>query len=241
MTSQIQQKREPALRILVVDDEIDFRSALNDLFSLEGYESRGVGSMAEYSALMGTGYGFDLLILDRYLPDAEGLEILRAYRKVSDKPVLVITGAGSTADKVRGFDADADHYLVKPIVTAELLALIKKYARAIERPKRVFWELDTRSWCLIDPEGKVIKLTRRELSVLSCFVGKTGVLIERAMVIAALGEEPSVYDLRRLEVMIRRLRNKIQELSSHDFPLMTVYGSGYTLNCEMFMKHASER
>lgn len=240
VNTENQLKTEVALRILVVDDEGDFRAALNDLFSLEGYQSQGVGSMAEYNALLRTGHVFDLLILDRNLPDGEGLEILRDFRQVSDKPVLVITGAGTTADKVSGFDADADHYLVKPIVTAELLAIIKKYARSREKPCQVAWELDMRSWCLKDPVGTAIKLTRRELSLLSCFVDKTGQHIERATVIHALGEEASVYDLRRLEVLVRRLRNKILEHTPHEFRLLTVYGSGYTLNCEMHMKNASE-
>lgn len=224
-------RKNEAVKILVVEDEEDFRSALLDLLQLEGYLAEGVASIANYQVLQQTHTTFDLIILDRQLPDGEGLDILKALRKHSTCPAIVLSGAGSTNDKVRGFEADADAYLVKPVVTEELLAIIRKLTRSREKvQKDNNWMLDKLGWILVDPVGNAIKLTKNELRFLCCFVEKHGEPVGRAVIIDALGYKPEVYDLRRLEVLVRRLRKKLEDVGSAGFNIATVYGTGYVLN-----------
>ena len=75
-----------------------------------------------------------------------------------------------------------------------------------------------------------MKLTKLEMGFLHCFDDAEGVSIPREHIIQALGHRPELYDLRRLETMVSRLRNKIKEVGIKEFPLATVYGSGYVFN-----------
>ncbi len=197
-------------RILVVEDEADLCSGLCDLLSLEGYQVSGVGSIAAYDAWV-RDHGYDILLLDRTLPDGEGLDVLRTHRLSNDTPVIIMSGKGAPEDRIAGLEADADYYLVKPVESAELIALVRRFARRLVVPEAEVYRLDAQRWKLHMPDEGVVPLTRNEI-------------------IRALGGRPDVYDERRLEVLVRRFRKKITEAGYDNFPLSTVYGSGYAFN-----------
>ena len=88
------------------------------------------------------------------------------------------------------------------------------------------WCLNSIRWEITTPTKFAIKLTRSEFKLLSCFANKPGVVIARDEVIRGLGFSPASYDNSRLEVMIRRLRKKIESAGVNNFPLQTVYGVG---------------
>jgi DNA-binding response OmpR family regulator len=90
--------------------------------------------------------------------------------------------------------------------------------------------VDPGSWRLRSPAAVEIALTRRELAVLLLFAGRQGQPVSRQEIAAGLGEDPALYDPRRLEILIRRLRNKVGEATATDLPLVTVYGLGYAFN-----------
>lgn len=216
-------------RILVVDDEIDLRNGLCDLLALEGYEVAGVESIGAYNAWIKQ-YRYDILLLDRTLPDGDGLDILRAHRTSSDGPVIVMTGKGERQDRIAGIEADADYYLVKPVEYDELIALIRRFVRRLEVPIAEIYRLDAQRWKLLMPDEGIVPLTRNEMSLMSCFVEQPGETLSRDEIIRALGGRPDVYDERRLEVLVRRFRKKIIEAGYENFPLSTVYGTGYAFN-----------
>lgn len=217
------------LRILLVEDEVDFRDSMRDILNLEGFSADGVGSIASYKAWRQT-HSCDILIIDRQLPDGDGLEVLRLHRQAEDAPVIVLTAKGQIEDRIEGINADADYYLVKPVVMNELLAILHRLARKLDATGATPWMLDTVSWQLRTPEGDDVQLTRRELVFLSAFLEKPGLTVHRQEVIRALGEQPEHYDVRRLEVMVRRLRNKVLDETGSSLPLSTVYGVGYVFN-----------
>lgn len=224
-----------SFKILVVDDESDFRLALLDLFRLEGFSAEGIGSATEFESFDTHYDKLSLIVLDRQLPDGEGLDLLKQIRATSNCPVVILTGAGTTQDKVCGYDADADQYLVKPVNSEELLAVVRKLIRS-RQPlliDKVEWRLDEIAWVLIDPLGNAINLTKNELKFLGCFVEKFGVTVERASIIVSLGYNPELYDLRRLEVLVRRLRKKLENFGASEFVIATVYGVGYALNTRL--------
>lgn len=220
------------LNILIIEDEVDFCDVLADILRLKGYLAMGINSIESYRAIKNP-QKFDFMILDRTLPDGDGISILKEHRKISKIPVLILSGLGQVEERVRGLDADADHYLVKPVIMPELLAIIARYARQNRSHQSAagnFWAIDPRQWELFTPEGMKIKITNSELLFLSCFKNRVGEKIDRDTIISKLGYRPEAYDIRRLESMISRLRNKIRETGIEEFPLTTVYGSGYAFN-----------
>ena len=220
-----------SVKVLIVEDESDLREALCAILNLEGFSARGVGSIAEYRAWRQT-ESCDLLVLDRILPDGDGLDLLREHRQTDSTPATIITCEGQTSDKIAGMSADADYYLVKPIVTEELIAILRRLSRRItpDSHSRPTWILDTVRWQLKAPSGASVPLTRSELNLLSNFIDQSGITINRDAIIQTLGYNPKHYDLRRLEILVRRLRNKVEKSGVTAFPLSTIYGVGYAFN-----------
>jgi DNA-binding response OmpR family regulator len=218
------------LRVLIVEDETDFREGLCDLLNLEGFQAYGVGSFASYKAWRASN-SCDLLILDRNLPDIDGLEILKIHRRTENTPAIMLTGAGLIEDRIQGMNADADYYLVKPVMTDELIAILKRFERKLnEAGQADVWMLDLVRWQITTPDSIKISLTKSEVSIMACFIEKAGMTVSRDDVIEALGGDPLTYDPRRLEIAIRRLRKKMEDNTTDVFPLTTVYGEGYSFN-----------
>jgi two-component system OmpR family response regulator len=220
------------LKILVVDDERDFSDALEEILALEGFEVESVRSLSAYFEWVKTNE-CDLLILDRMLPDGDGIEILRQPLRGSAKATIFLTGMAQTEERIRAHDLDADYYLVKPVDLNELLALVRRYARRLGGqvlPARSLWLLDSKSWVLQSADNENVELTHKEMSFLKCFVGLEGLAVKRQTIIRALGFSPDAYDIRRLEAMVSRLRKKIEDKGFKNFPLSTVYGVGYAFN-----------
>ena len=195
-------------KILLVEDEIDFRNGLIELLCLEGFAAHGVSSIEEYLQWE-KDHHYDILIVDRNLPDGDGLKILQNCNCSSS---IVLTCEGQPHDRIMGMNADADYYLVKPFPIDELISILKRLDRKMVLLKNQSnnWYLNSIRWEIQTPKKLEIKLTRSEFSLLRCFANKPGAVIARDEVIRGLGFNPSNYDNRRLEVMIRRLRKKLR-------------------------------
>jgi DNA-binding response OmpR family regulator len=219
-------------KILIVEDEVDFREGLVELLRLESFDANGVGSIKEYLEWIRQNQ-FDILILDRNLPDGDGLDILKLHHKQSVAASIVLSCEGQPRDRILGMNADADYYLVKPFPSDELLAIlhrIKRKQNVVQDTNSVAWQLHLVRWELKTPNGLEIELTRSEFALLNCFVHQHGQVVTRDDIVSALGFNPAIYDNRRLEVMLRRLRKKIEDAGVVKFPLQTVYGVGLVFN-----------
>ena len=217
-----------ALHVLVVEDEVAFREGLCDLLNLQGFAASGVGSIASFNAWR-RNQSYDVLVVDRQLPDGDGLNIVAAHRLAARGPVIVLTAKSALHERIEGIEADADYYLQKPVETDELIALLRRFQRRVQDCVTTNWQLDAERWILISPSSISVSLTRNELRLLACFVEHSGITRHKADVVRALDHDPATYDLRRLEVLVRRLRNKV-ESAAGDFPLITIYGVGYSFN-----------
>lgn len=218
------------LRILIVEDETDFREGLCDLLNLEGFQAHGIGSFASYKAWRASN-SCDLLILDRNLPDGDGIDILKLHRRTENTPAVMLTGAGQIEDRIQGMNADADYYLVKPVIIDELIAILRRFERKLgESGQADAWVMDPVRWNFTTPGGIKISLTKSEVAIMACFIEKAGITVGRDEIIEALGGDPMIYDPRRLEITIRRLRKKMEDNTTEVFPLTTVYGEGYSFN-----------
>lgn len=212
-------------KILIVEDEQDFRNGLVELLRIEGFDVDGLENIADYKRWSSTN-NYDILLVDRNLPDGDGLEILKEQKASCGS--VVLTCEGQPHDRIQGLNADADYYLVKPFPMDELIAILHRLERKMggSNPNAKEWLLNSVRWEVKTPDKLEIELTRSEFVLLNCFIEKPGIVVTRDEIIRSLGFNPLDYDNRRLEVMLRRLRKKVEDAGVVKFPLQTVYGVG---------------
>jgi two-component system OmpR family response regulator len=176
---------------------------------------------------------YDVIVLDRMLPDIDGITVLRLLRaKGVATPVLLLTALGSVDDRVAGLDAGADDYLAKPFAFAELLARI----RALGRRPPAAGDLRLAAGDLTLDEqrhvaqvgDRTVDLTAREFALLGFLIRHAGQVVTRRQILDQVwGAEPDVYS-NVVDLYVSYLRRKLAELGRAD-RLRTVRGVGYTL------------
>lgn len=223
------------MHIVVIEDDPDLLDSLCLLLNAEGYTADGVRSKAAFTAWEAT-HHYDIAILDRSLPDGEGLDLVPIIKSQKDTPIIVLTGQTSTHSRAEGFDADADYYISKPMTNDELLAVVKRCERRLKANNIATWQLNKVTWLLTNQHGASIKLTNNEFKFISAFVNNSGNVVSRNELATALGQDPNIYDFRRLEVLIKRLRQKINQHTEH-CPLQSIYGAGYSFNEKLIWKN----
>jgi two-component system OmpR family response regulator len=218
------------MRILIAEDDPSLADALRCTLRKSGYAVDWIEDGRKADAALCTGE-FDLLILDLSLPGLSGLDILQRLRARNSRlPVLLLTARDSVGDRVRGLDAGADDYLVKPFQLAELEARVRALTRrgmsgaaTLIRHGRLSFDLVGRS---ADLGGERLDLSARELSLLELFVQRPGQLVPKDRLVdhlCAWGEEVSA---NAIEVYVHRLRKK---LAPAGVKIATVRGVGYCL------------
>lgn len=218
------------MRILIAEDDATLADGLRRTLRQAGYAVDWAKNGGEADAALGC-HEFDLLILDISLPKLSGFEVLKRLRARNSRlPVLLLTALDSISDRVRGLDAGADDYLVKPFQLAELAAraraltrrgmsgaptLIKHGRLCFDRVGRVA-ELD----------GERLELSARELGLLEMFLQRPGQLVHKDRLVDHLCEWGEEVSSNAIEVYVHRLRKK---LASGGVKISTVRGVGYCL------------
>jgi len=175
---------------------------------------------------------FDLIILDRMLPDMDGLQVLKSLASTPRMPpVLLLTAKDRIEDRVSGLEAGADDYLVKPFAFAELLARVRTLLRRGQQPVTdshltvadLHVDLLSRR---VSRAGSTIKLTAKEFALLELLVRHQGQVLPRSMIASMVWDMNFDSDTNVIDVAIRRLRNKIDEGFEQKL-IHTVRGMGY--------------
>lgn len=225
------------IQLLVVEDEPDLCEALVTFLQLDGFSVHGVGT-ARAAEIWMEAHAVNIVILDVGLPDQNGIDWISRLIANRSLGLVITTAHGELPERIRGLSVGADAYLVKPVELEELrlviLNLAKRLSLSLERPA-VDWQLSPTRWELTTLNGSVIKLTRSEIQLLMTLANAPGIAVARDELVLALGHTPENYDPRRMEILTRRLRNKVKEQSGECLPLETVHGFGYAFTAEIVL------
>lgn len=225
--------------IIVCDDELDVREMLQEYLSKRGYRVTMASGGPELRSIMALG-PVDLLILDINMPGEDGLTILRSLRTESQTPIIMLTAAGETVDKIIGLEMGADDYLGKPVDLRELEARIKAVLRRKGSKNEnssvsekfgtaLFGEfsLDIQTATLSDPDGKEVSLTAMEFSLLKVFAENRGRVLNRDQILEQAHDRSWDPFDRSIDIRISRLRRKIEKNPEKPTIIRTVRGIGY--------------
>jgi len=236
------------MKILLIEDDASLGPLIVRLLAAERHTPQLAATGADGLAHWEAGH-WDLVILDRMLPDLEGAALLRQVRQAGDTtPVLMLTALGTVDDRVEGLDAGADDYLTKPFAASELLARVRALGRRGEvgggGGDGVYeiapgFALDEARHALKAGEA-VIDLSAREYALLAYLLRNRGVALTRQQILDEVwGSEPDVYS-NVVDLYIHYLRKKFEE-SGHDDLIKTVRGVGYRLVEAKAAKGAARR
>ncbi|MCX4094173.1 response regulator transcription factor [Nocardia sp. alder85J] len=173
---------------------------------------------------------YDCLVVDRGLPDGDGLDLIRAHREAGGRtPVLILTARDTLADRLDGFADGADDYLVKPFALDELTARVRALCRRRERPAaahtRVRDLVVDRSRRRVQRAGVLLTLTPKEFGVLEVLAERAGVVVSRSELIECCWDEMAEPASNVVDAVIMQLRRKLGAP-----PLIeTVRGAGFTI------------
>ena len=222
------------MRILLIEDDKALCRVLQPTLQAAGFASDCCHNGVDGLELLRSGY-YDACILDRMLPELDGLILLKSARADGVSiPVLMLTALGQVGDRVTGLDAGADDYLSKPFDTRELLArlraLVRRPAELNEAAHRIVCGdlvLDTAQQTLTGPCATVT-LSRRECDLLAVFCRAPDLLRARAVLLGSVWGADSEIEDASLDSYISFIRRRLTAVGSRAV-IRTVRGAGYRL------------
>jgi DNA-binding response OmpR family regulator len=226
---------ELAARILIIEDELPMRTALEDCLAAEGFRiiSAADGERGLERALKEKP---DAILLDVMMPRLDGFGLCAELRRLGHTtPVLMLTAKGQVRDRVTGLDAGADDYLVKPFSTDELLARVRALLRRAHRPAEVIREI-TIGETHIDfirqhavRKRREIHLTAKEFAMLRLLAEAQGEPVSRERFLDVVWGVAAFPTTRTVDMHIASLRRKLEKDPNAPKWIKTVHGVGYRL------------
>jgi DNA-binding response OmpR family regulator len=228
-------------RVIIIEDERDIVELVRYNFRKEGFEIESFSCGRDGLEYLHRNPA-DLVLLDILLPDEDGFEIckrLRADERLKSLPVIFLTAKSEEMDRVLGLEIGADDYVVKPFSPRELVARVKAVLRRQERvaEKREVVEsgalrLDTRTQ-EVTVRGKLVELSALEFKLLYFLASHPRHVFDRDHLLDEVWGRDRFVTPRTVDVHIRRLREKIEEMPNRPQFLQTVRGSGYRFSPEI--------
>ena len=218
--------------VLIIEDDPDISESLKYNLEREGLQTV-VAATGEQGLIEGLNERNPpiLILLDLMLPGMSGTELCRRFRRepgTRRTPIIILTAKGSEADRVGGLDLGADDYITKPFSVRELLARVRAVLRRLDESATKTYEddhlmidfSDIRVMC----NGRKIKLTNKEFTLLSVLARSPGRVVTRQQLLDSVWGYSYYGDARTLDVHIRRLRQKLTDCGDC---IETVVGVGY--------------
>jgi two-component system alkaline phosphatase synthesis response regulator PhoP len=220
--------------ILVVEDEPQIAGIVRDYLEHAGFAVISAGDGAAALALVRVRRP-DALVLDLGLPRVDGLDVIRAIRRDSRVPILILSARGDETDRVAGLELGADDYVVKPFSPRELVARVRAVLRRSEAVPLTDERIETGDLVLdlvrrrVTVAGRVVILTPTEFELLATLAREPGRVWTRAQLLDAVhGFSLETYE-RAIDGHIRNLRRKLEPDEAAPRYVRTVHGVGYAL------------
>ncbi len=224
---------EDAAHVLVVDDDRRLRALLSSYLAKNGHRVTVAATAAEARAFL-DGLAFDIIVLDVMMPGENGFDFAVDLRGRSQVPILMLTARGEPQDRVRGLEIGVDDYLAKPFEPRELLLRIGSVLRrtraapvggpenATVRFGRFVFSLERGE---LRAGDEAVRITEREREMLRLLSANAGATVSRE----ALSGSGGAAQERTVDVLINRLRRKIEQDPANPIYLQTARGAGYRL------------
>jgi DNA-binding response OmpR family regulator len=235
------------IRVLLVDDEDDFRTPIAMILASKGMDVRQADS-AEAMDYVLQSYQPDVIVLDVNLPGENGFEAARRLKQKISSKIIMLTAYGALEDRLEGLESGADYYLPKPIDSRELLLIIRNLTggqqQGVQSPQQPtlqqkapvqlpegeqVWQLNLPEWQILLPQKTTQDLNLSELKLLLKLAKTPGTAISRKELYAALGFKQYAPETRSLDVMVSRLRRRCKA-DGQEMPIKTVHSIGYSFN-----------
>ncbi len=230
-------------RLIVVDDDAEMRQMLVQFLRRQGFIALAAGTETEIKAHLETGR-VDLILLDVMLADENGIEICSRLRADHHVPIILISALSADHQRMAGYEVGADDYIAKPFNPDLLLARVRAVLKRVQRsPSLAYrrrvdsfhfagWRFDGKRDEVTSPEGFLVALSRREMSLLRVLLANPHIPLTREEIAAALdvtgdGDADGVSSGRAIDVLVGRLRSKIEAHPKDPQLLKTERGTGY--------------
>jgi len=222
-------------RILIVEDDAKTSAAIELYLRDAGYET-AVAANGRRAVELARARKPDLVVLDRMLPELDGMDVCRALRAESAVPIIMVTARATLEDRLEGLDHGADDYVTKPFSPRELVSRVRAVLRRAEPREEAEAALLVVGDLEIDPArhevragGADVFVTAAELRILLALARSPGRTFTREeLVRRAFGDDHEALD-RTIDVHIKNIRRKIEADPSQPRRIVTVFGVGYKL------------
>ena len=228
--------------ILLVDDDIVIRTLVSGYFEKQGYQVSLANDGEEMYSILDKDH-IDLILMDINLPGQDGLMLTRELRSNSNVGIILISGRTDSIDKIVGLEMGADDYCTKPLELRELLVRVKNLlwrislveakaavvAPPVKNEKLIpieDWVFDINRRALIK-EDEMVKLTKAEYELLIAFTNHTNRVLSRERLLNLISHRVDAPNDRMVDVLVRRLRNKMEKDPRKPQLFITVHGEGY--------------
>ena len=230
-------------RILIVDDEDDIREPIGTYLESQGFDISQASNAQDALTIINEKV-CDMAILDVMLGEDDGFSLCRDIRRISDVPVIFLSGRSEDTERIIGLELGADDYVVKPFNPRELLARIRSVLRRTKpvaspeqqkpasQPTFGGWTLDVVNQELVSDEGAKQSLSTGEARLLQVFLAHPNTVLTRDKLLElSQGRQANAFD-RSIDNYVSRIRKKIEEDPGNPRLLKTYWGGGYALTCD---------
>jgi two-component system OmpR family response regulator len=242
---------KPQSQILVVDDDEGITSLLREYLARFDF---GIHSAADGLAMRAqlARQPIDLVVLDLMLPGTDGLTLARELRQRSNIPIIMLSGRAHAVERVVGLEVGADDYMAKPFEPRELVARIQTVLRRTAARNDPApdgqggdilrfdgWALHRHDRQLTSPTGLVVPLSNAEFRLLAIFLAAPRRVFERAQLMVQARGRSMDGDERSIDLLVSRLRQKLEDGSRESSMIKTVRGVGYLLDAQTVQNGAA--